>query len=162
MKRNLILCCILLLPALAYATRTPYLTEEEITQLQKELGGPVQNEERILPDYIALEDLTKLPKPTENQPKIDRSPYEGSKRLTSVDVLFFLGKDGTVDDVIVLSADFEQVADYISEIIMNWEFYPGEKDGKEVAVYVKLTIPCNVDRILSNMSQPVAGGDAAR
>ncbi|HEV2806789.1 MAG TPA: energy transducer TonB [Chthoniobacterales bacterium] len=56
-------------------------------------------------------------------------------------VAFTVGTDGTTHDVRVVSTTYPYFASHTILALRNWRFEPARKNGKPVAVSIKLTMP---------------------
>jgi protein TonB len=66
-------------------------------------------------------------------------PYRARQRDIegTVEVRFLVGRDGTVSEVIIVSADPPGIfEDAVREAVQRWRFEPGKLAGKPVAAWV--------------------------
>ena len=129
------------------AHQNRYLSPEEIEELRPILGLPIVNDVSILEGYISSDEVEILPRPvnepTKAYPDIEQ---HDTRPYVIIEVVLYIDKNGTVEQVAIVSAPFEIVAKRCQQAIMAWSFNPAIRNGKPVPCYLKLSVHYKIDR----------------
>lgn len=147
------------------------VTEDDIEELEQEQEPPTLEQLEIsmnadvsglaggdftVPSYslkdeiqemvFEMKDLTVRPRAVfqgepQYPPEMKRNGISGEVRLQ-----FIIRPNGTTSDIKVLSSSHPAFEEPTIRAVRKWRFEAGEKNGKKVPVYARITIPFNVSR----------------